>query len=213
MRFLLERFLLSRRYTGARRRAVEFRRVLRRAPHTVSVFLELDDPYSYLLANYLDELASRYAVELRVYLAEALPGAHRPTPGLYQEYALADCRQFAGELGIPFLDKGRTPPVEYRRALLDLLAARDGSETFATELCHCIAAYWRGDAEAVARRCRGTHGSPAAKTMLDRNRALLARLGHYETATLQYGGEWYRGVERLHYLVARLDALGLRREP
>jgi 2-hydroxychromene-2-carboxylate isomerase len=29
---------------------------------------------------------------------------------------------------------------------------------------------------------------------------------------LHYGGEWYWGVDRLHYLVLRLDALGLRRE-
>ena len=31
------------------------------------------------------------------------------------------------------------------------------------------------------------------------------RLGHYNSAMLHYGGEWYWGVDRLHYLTQRLD--------
>ncbi len=42
------------------------------------------------------------------------------------------------------------------------------------------------------------------------SQALLARLGHYNSAMLHYGGEWYWGVDRLHFLTARLDELGLR---
>jgi 2-hydroxychromene-2-carboxylate isomerase len=40
---------------------------------------------------------------------------------------------------------------------------------------------------------------------------LLAKSGHYDAATMFYGGEWYWGVDRLHYLCARLDTLGVRR--
>ncbi len=39
--------------------------------------------------------------------------------------------------------------------------------------------------------------------------AQLAELGHYQGAMLYYGGEWYWGLDRLHYLEARLKALGL----
>lgn len=35
------------------------------------------------------------------------------------------------------------------------------------------------------------------------------KLGHYLGATLYYGGEWYWGLDRLHYLEARLCQLGL----
>jgi 2-hydroxychromene-2-carboxylate isomerase len=48
--------------------------------------------------------------------------------------------------------------------------------------------------------------------MLARNQQLLAKLGHYNTATLHYAGEWYWGVDRLPYLTERLDSLGLRRK-
>ena len=36
------------------------------------------------------------------------------------------------------------------------------------------------------------------------------KLGHYLGGTLYYGGEWYWGLDRLHYLEDRLKGLGLR---
>lgn len=205
--------VLGERFLDVRRKLVELRRRVRRAPHIVAVFLELDDPYSYLLSTYLDELAKHYAVELRLYLVEALRGEYRAAPELYPEYALADCRRLAAELGVPFLDLGAAPPVEYRRALLDMLAARDQTPDFAQEFVRILRAYWRADAESVGRLCRMPGGMVGANATLNRNQALLTRLGHYDTATLHYGGEWYRGVERLQYLVDRFDALGLARLP
>ncbi len=41
--------------------------------------------------------------------------------------------------------------------------------------------------------------------------ALRQRLGHYLGATLFYGGEWYWGIDRLHHLEQRLQALGAQR--
>lgn len=38
---------------------------------------------------------------------------------------------------------------------------------------------------------------------------LRQQLGHYLGAMLYYGGEWYWGIDRLHHLEARLQALGL----
>lgn len=37
------------------------------------------------------------------------------------------------------------------------------------------------------------------------------RLGHYLGGMLYYGGEWYWGLDRLHYLEARLTSLGTRK--
>ena len=42
--------------------------------------------------------------------------------------------------------------------------------------------------------------------------ALREKLGHYLGATLYYGGEWYWGLDRLHYLESRLTQLGARKE-
>lgn len=207
LRSKILKFVVSESWLKTRRRLAELRRRLFGRPHVVSVFLELDDPYSSLLCHYLTELRASYNIDLRLYLTEAVTGVMRPAPELYPEYAISDSRRLATELGIPFLDRGDTQPVEYRLALQDALAARVKDADFDAQLIDAISTYWRGDSEAVARRADGAKPG-SADTLLQKNRQRLQRLGHYNTATLYYGGEWYWGVDRLHYLVARLDALG-----
>lgn len=191
------------------RRWAELKRKLARQPHVVSVFLQLDDPYSYLLSCYLQAFAKQYSVNLRVYLAQTLGSEYTPQPGMLAEYAVLDCRLLARELNLPFLDKSSTPVVEQRRALLDALASEQESVNFPDIVRGALAAYWRGDAEAVMRYLR--HGESSADQLIAANQAILQSLGHYNCATLHYGGEWYWGIDRLHYLSKRLDELGLNR--
>ncbi len=209
----LLRMLLSRRGNRLLRALREGRRRVLRRPHTVSAFLQLDDPYSYLLAHFLGDLASRFDIDLRLYLAEARGGPFQPEPALLAEYALADCRRLARELQIPFLDKGGTPPVEFRLDMLEAVAARVGDDNFDEELLRALSVFWRGDAEAAARISvvEGKRGTAAA--VIEAATRLRHKLGHYNSAMLHYAGEWYWGVDRLHYLVARLQQLGVARDP
>jgi len=194
-----------------RRSLAEKRRRLAGRSHVLKVFLELDDPYSYLLSVYLDEVASNYEVDLELYLVQALDAAYRPRADMLAVYAERDCKRLARELGVPFLDKGRAPPVEYRRALIDLAAECQGQQDQDQELVTVIGQYWRGDAEGVTRRVSGTVASRRGAALLKKNQQLLRKLGHYNSAMIYYAGEWYWGVDRLHYLTQRLDELGARR--
>ena len=203
--------LLSSRSRRLQRSFAELRRKLGGRAHEVSVFLQLDDPYSYLLAWCLPELASTYDIELKVYLSQARGDEYQPAPDLLAEYAAMDAQRVARELGIPFLDKDATPPVEHRRGLLDVLAARADRDDFAGELFEVLEIYWRGDTQAAARRS-DTGESGQADKVIARSQALQERLGHYNSGMLYYGGEWYWGVDRLHYLADRLDETGLLRE-
>ncbi len=213
LRSSLVNFLISEKALAAKRSLVESRRQLTRQPHTVSVFLELDDPYSYVLSQYLPDLADCYDIELRYYLTQARTDeAYRPHADLLAVYGQQDCTRIAAELGVPFLDKGRAPPVEHRRALIDSLAALGAGQHFVDELLESIALYWRGDAEGVARRVDAVESSGAGDALLGENKQRLVELGHYNCATVHYAGEWYWGVDRLHYLTARLDSLGARRQ-
>lgn len=188
----------------------ELRRRLLRRPHVVSAFLQLDDPYSYLLGYYLPSLAKSYDIDLRLYLSEARGGGYRPEPEMLAEYAVLDCGRLARELGVPFLDKGTTPPVEHRRPMLEAIAGRESRGDFEDELLQALAVYWRGDAEAASRR--GMVDSGRAGDAIARSKKLQERLGHYNSSMLHYGGEWYWGVDRLHYLLERLDELGAARK-
>jgi len=202
--------LLSSASRRMQRSVSEMRRKLTRQPHVVSAFLQLDDPYSYLLALYLPDLASHYDIELRVYLSQALGEGYQAAPEMLAEYSAVDAQRMARELGVPFLDKGAAPPVEHRRALLDYLGACAGSEDFLAEFSQVLEAYWRGDNEAAARRA-DAGGAGQGDKVIAESQALQKRLGHYNSGMLHYGGEWYWGVDRLHYLSARLDGLGLAR--
>ena len=204
--------LIDTRLRNAKRMGVELGRRVTGKAHEVSAFLQLDDPYSYLLSGYLPALAKAYDIELKVCLMQQLGGEFTPKPAQLAEYAVADCRLLASELAAPFLDKGNTPVVEHRRALLDVLAREAGQQEFAEFCNEALAAYWRGDAEGVARLVGGFASDGSAQDVIERNSAELRKLGHYNSAMLHYGGEWYWGVDRLHHLASRLENLGLSRD-
>jgi 2-hydroxychromene-2-carboxylate isomerase len=208
LRSILLKALLGTRVQSARRRFANLYRRCRGQRHVVSVFIELDDPYSYLLCHYLPCLAEHYDIELRLFLTQAVTDEYRPEPDLLARYAQGDCERLALELGVPFLDKGKTPPVEHRKGLINTLAADAGNPAYQEELTQAIEQYWRGDAEGVNRRVRNADQAVDGNSMLLANQKLLRKLGHYNTATMHYAGEWYWGVDRMHYLTERLDALG-----
>ncbi len=200
---------ISPQVRDKQRRWEETKRKLSGKPHVVSAFLQLDDPYSYLLSAYLPSLVQHYDIDLRVYLSEALGDAYRPAPDMQAEYAVLDVGRVAAELGLPFLDMGPAPPVEHMAALNDALALETGEAQGAEAFRDILAVYWRGDSEAAAREAAGAQRGVAGAAIAESQR-LQQRLGHYNSAMLHYGGEWYWGVDRLHYLTERLDALGVR---
>lgn len=208
----LRGYLLNALLSERKRRFVaslrEKQRRLRGQRHVVSAFLQLDDPYSYLLAYYLPYLALHYDIELRLHLSEARGDEYQAAPGMLAEYSVVDCGRVARELGVPFLDKGATPPVEHRLAMLDAIAVRRNEGGFDEELLEALCMYWRGDAEAVSRRVGNVKSKGLAGVLIDDSKKRQKDLGHYNSAMLHYAGDWYWGVDRLNHLANRLDALG-----
>lgn len=208
LRSLLLNLFFSSRRQRLKRRIEEIRRKLRGRRHLVSVFLQIDDPYSYLLSHYLPSLASQYDIDLRLYLSQASGGDYQPAPELLAEYSVTDCARLARELGVPFLDKGQSPPTEHRIMLADTVAASAGSNDFNEALLDASSVFWRGDCEAAARRKNPGNDAGKGDRFIAASRKLQKRLGHYNSAMLHYAGEWYWGVDRLSYLMDRLDKLG-----
>ena len=203
--------IFDARVIKAKRWLAEKRRQLSGQRHVVSVFLQVDDPYSYILSHYLPSLAEHYDIDLRLYLSQARGEEFQPEPGLLAEYSVLDCTRLARELGIPFLDKGSLPPTEHRVGLSDAVAAAVNTDSFADQFGQALEVFWRGDSAAAARLGEvGETGGKARDTVAE-SQKLQQRMGHYNSAMLHYSGEWYWGVDRLHYLTARLDGLGVAR--
>ena len=200
--FFHSRAIMLKRWFREKRRQIGGQR------HVVSVFLQIDDPYSYVLSHYLPSLAKQYDIELRLFLSEARGDEYQPAPDLLAEYAVLDCVRLAKELGVAFLDKGSLPPTEHRVGLTDAVAAV-GSDEFDDQLMQALEVYWRGDSAAAAQLSAiGTQPGLAIDKVAE-SQELQKNMGHYNSAMLYYGGEWYWGVDRLHYLTARLDDLGI----
>ena len=72
-----------------------------------------------------------------------------------------------------------------------------------------LRAYARADAERLAAKAGRNIklGELAPATDTAEGDARLAHLGHYQGGMLHYAGEWYWGLDRLHYLEARLQGL------
>ena len=178
--------ILDSRFIALKHALYELRRMLTFRKRVVHVFLQLDDPYSYLLSHYLEHVATRYnRVKFRFYLCQALSGEFMPQPAMLAEYAVADCKLLAREFGVPFLDIGDAPAVEYRRPLLDFLAEEHEEEDFVQTFTKALAVYWRGDTEGAARSI-GRAGADQASTnvLVGKNQLLLRKLGHYNCATM-----------------------------
>ena len=207
LRSMLLNVVFNPRVVESRRWLSEKRRQVGRQPHVVSVFLQLDDPYSYILSHYLPNLAAHYDIELRWYLSEAKSDAYQPAPDLLAEYAVTDCARLALELGIPFLDKGSLPPTEHRVGLSDAVAATIGTDDFEAELRAALAVFWRGDSVAAAHMCGAADATGRAKKVVAESQRQLQKLGHYNSAMLHYAGEWFWGVDRLNNMTERKDKL------
>jgi len=78
----------------------------------------------------------------------------------------------------------------------------------------CLAIYAREDAERLAKKAGIDFTFKEQEHAIQTEEAdqLREKLGHYLGATLYYSGEWYWGLDRLHYLEERLTELGLRKD-
>jgi len=77
-----------------------------------------------------------------------------------------------------------------------------------------LAAYAAIDAKRLAERMNIDVDLTPRQAVGDTAKAdaRLLELGHYQGGMLYYGGEWYWGLDRLHYLETRLAAIAARRD-
>ena len=186
-------------------------RVLRGGARRARLYYRADDPYSHLLVQVLPRLQSVYGIETTI-VPVAQPGlSANPAPEMLLGHAIRDAGILAESYGLSFPDAA-TPPSEdrLRRAHAVLLQPRPPEEQaqVAVELGEAV---WSDDGEALGRiveRYGGISGE-SVRPALEANYAALERAGHYQPGMIQYGGDWYWGVDRLNHLEARLQHEGL----
>ena len=205
------------------RERAEKRRSRHGDPHEVHLFFQVDDPYCALAAQMLAAFARRYAVQCEVHLVPPAPDSAAPDRPRLVAWSRRDATLLARRLGLNFQDSGAQPaPDAVRWAQRTLLGALKQGQ-FIELVSPVTDALWDSASGSLASP-QAAHRPDISEAKeveqvsdaeldahLRQSAALRERLGHYLGATFYYAGEWYWGLDRLHYLEARLRGLGLDR--
>ena len=179
----------------------EARRKRSSAPHVISYFHQIDDPYSHLVAQILPVLAKSYSIELRCYLVDTPSAGAAPEYKLLQAYARRDAARLAKQYGLQFKDTGKQPDIGHVSAAQNELAQTLEQDDFSGKAAAIGARLWMG-------QFTGAPLNDFASRLLADGSAMREKNGHYSGGMIHYGDEWYWGVDRLHFLEDRLKALG-----
>lgn len=202
----LSAYYLSEARLLRMRAQTESRRQRRSEPHEALYFHQSDDPYSALLVQVLPTLARRYGVRIKPLVVPPPEDSAAPDRGRLVAYSRRDAELLARRHGLDFADPGRQPEaLRVAQANAALVRAVEQGD-FWSVAPQVTQELWQPDA-------RASESEPASESttsaQLQQAQRLRKGLGHYLGGTLYYGGEWYWGIDRLHHLEARWQALGL----
>jgi len=201
---LVTTFITSAALRGFRRKVHAYRRKRSLQKPTVHYFHQVDDPYSHVAAQALGAFAKRYNVVVTPWLVSAPDDAAAPEREKLRHYALRDAARLAREYGFEFPDGAALPEATRVAACANALAAALKGKTFIETAAKIGAALWHGEAGTLPV----ASDSETAKTIAagDKKRS---EFGHYLSAMFYFEGEWYWGIDRLHYLETRLREIDL----
>ena len=191
-----------------RTRASLVRRIKGQAAQ-VHYFHQADDPYSHLCVQLLERLGHGYDVDLLAHLVSPPEDSAAPDRERLGHWSLRDATLLAQAHGLEApassLDAGALASAE------SCLAASLQAGRFVVDAAAISQRLWSGQPQPEGQvQGPGQADAQAAKAA---GTALRKQLGHYLGATFFYGGEWYWGIDRLHYLEQRLRDEGLCLEP
>lgn len=167
----------------------------------VHYFHQSDDPYSHLAAQRLRDFRARYAIDLVCHIVPPPDDGAAPERARLAAWSLRDAGDLARRLNLDWPDPAAPPSADHV-ALGNAALANAGSD-FPDRAVEVGKALWRGDGAALLHLAARTSQAQAGKAMADAAK-LRAEKGHYLGATFYFEGEWYWGLDRLHYLERRL---------
>lgn len=176
-----------------------------RGPRIVHYFHRVDDPVCQLLVQVLPELQDRFDITIQPHVVEQLDAKFFPAPERYEAHAILDCGRVAALYGLGFPGNARVPDRLGVGMASRFLASLEQDKSFFEAATEIGEALWRYDIGAV-RKLSGM--ADMSDTLIQNNQQLLRKLGHWESGTLIYEGESYRGISRLDHLENRLNAEG-----
>lgn len=167
----------------------------------LDLYFDIGDPWSYLAAQAAKRLVDAYGVELDFHVITPPASDVNAQPAMRTKHAVRDAQQLADFYAIDFAGKKEADPTAQREVGTSLVRDRPAGEQLTAAL-ELTGAMWAGDKKQLAQLLGkwGTESSQGVLPILNANYEGLRKAGHYQGAMFGYDGEWYWGLDRLHYL-------------
>lgn len=208
--------IISHKHLQKQRDRHEKRRIKSATQPTVEYFHQVDDPYSYLAAQCLVELAQRYDIKLVCHLVTVTSGKNIPEPDLLGKLSRHDACSIASHYGLSFAHASQQPDAQLAEQATAILVslALDKAQSFVEHVAVVTEALWSSDQQSLNALSQelGMASSDQVKHAIKQGNMRRQQLGHYSSAMFYCDKEWYWGVDRLYHLEKRLAALGIDRE-
>lgn len=203
--------IFSTRLLKLKRTVVEQKRKLSKQPHIVTVYLALNDPYSYLLLQVLKDFQTRYSIQYEFRTVLNKQKEMFPAPKLWQKNAVNDAVYLAGLYSLDFPEFAPKSSYERDAKLTAQLLHWELQPGYLDNALRLFKVYWQGDDSAIENLVTPaiTNNVECYQQHLAANENLLKDSGHYLSAMMHYGNEWYWGLDRLQYLERRFNDLGI----
>jgi len=212
------RLISSQAVLKAKRHSYELARKLLAQPHKITVYLRINDPYSYLLVQVLAEIELRYEVSISIHTIQQLRDDMYPEPEMWHDNAFIDAGHLANlyDLNWPEQSPGNSLVLvkQGTRRLLEFEAScLERKKINWHSLQAIFEEYWLSKPLTAALLADiGEQDALTLDRMLYANEESLKDKGHYMSAMLYYAGEWYWGLDRLDHLESRLNELVINRD-
>ena len=192
----------------------EIQRRLIPSLNRVVFYHRVDDPYSFLLLQTIPRFLEDFKVKLEIRLVLDLSEGLNPEPEKARLYAIEDAKRLAKFHGLTFAEDAQPPSYDDALKATAILLKHSNRPKLLHLVSEVTGALW-GTSTTTFESCLKRYGmipEAQAKKRLKESRDQLLKSGHYTSAMLHYGHEWYWGIDRLGHLAERLNKPGLRRE-
>ena len=194
----------SESYLIQQRNHAERERIKAGKPHEITLYYQVDDPYSYLLIQALRNIVESWNADLIFKLTRGVSGNNNPEPDMLINLAIKDAQFVAPGYGLQFLPPH--PPTEtgVKFATCQLARFVDARNPDLEAIEDISRQLWDGefDSETINDSEWGNANALVARGSKEQD-----EMGHYAGAMLHYAGEWYWGIDRLYHLESRLRDL------
>jgi len=180
-------------------------------PHRVTIYLRINDAHSYLLLQVLESLQERYKIEYDFRTVLTSQADMYPAPTRWQENAFDDCAYLADVYELGFPKQAPANDLLKEQQITAQLLHWELQPGYLQNALKVFHSYWQADEKQLQLLLNPNiiDSVECYQHHLKNNEALLKSEGHYLSAMLHYGDEWYWGLNRLQYLEQRFNALGM----